>query len=73
MRIWVHTAADDSGVINSSSPTYHIPQCQSPATAPAANGKGDRECGVYLVPNGQAPKFLSYGAPMDTPIVWKVG
>ncbi|MCC9309569.1 hypothetical protein LN042_21245 [Kitasatospora sp. RB6PN24] len=73
MRIWVHTTADDSGIINSSPVVYHIPQCQTPNPAPADNGKGDRECGVYLVPNGQAPEFLSYGAPMDVPMIWKVG
>ncbi|OKI22253.1 hypothetical protein A6A07_34860 [Streptomyces sp. CB03911] len=73
-RVTVKTAENGDAIFQAGT-TKSIAACAAgEKPAPLPDGQTQKSCGIYLVPNNAAPKFLVYGAIMDTkPLVWKLG
>ncbi|GGV21888.1 hypothetical protein GCM10010495_41930 [Kitasatospora herbaricolor] len=73
-RVTVKTAENGDAIFQAGT-TRSIAACAAgEKPAPLPDGKTQKSCGIYLLPNNAAPKFLVYGAIMDTkPLVWKLG
>ncbi|MFB6893820.1 hypothetical protein ACFCX4_31395 [Kitasatospora sp. NPDC056327] len=75
MRFKVHTEPRGTGVLAAPTVLKSVPQCDSgkkPGTL--ADGRTQRQCAVYLVPDGTPPQFLAFGSVLDTqPLIWKAG
>lgn len=73
-RVTVKTAEHGDAIFQAGT-TRSIAACAAgEKPGPLPDGQTQKSCGIYLVPNDAAPKFLVYGAIMDTkPLIWKLG